>query len=243
MNELILQNLPDLPFDIEESINQLRVNLSFCGDQIRTVMITSSVPNEGKSFITLNLWRLLASLGNRVLLIDCDLRGSVIRTKYEIKSKEKLTGIAHYLSGQIELKEAIYKTNINNGYFMPVEATVANPAILLENQRFSTMIQQCSDLFDFILIDTPPLGSVADALRIAVHTDGTVLVIQGGKTSRKLVENTVYQLRRTGTKLLGIVLNRVYTDRRGSYYYKKYYHQGYYNKNYQNMKSGKPGKT
>ena len=87
MNELILQNLPDLPFDIEESINQLRVNLSFCGDQIRTVMITSSVPNEGKSFITLNLWRLLASLGNRVLLIDCDLRGSVMRTKYEIKSK------------------------------------------------------------------------------------------------------------------------------------------------------------
>lgn len=117
MNELTIQNLPELPFNVEEAINQLRVNLGFCGDQIKTVMITSSVPNEGKSFITIHLWKMMAELGSRVLLIDCDLRKSELRTKYGIGSKEKLTGIAHYLAGKIELEQAIYATNIENGFF------------------------------------------------------------------------------------------------------------------------------
>ena len=97
MNHLTIQHLPELPFDMEESVNQLRVNLGFCGDQIKTVVITSSIPNEGKSFIAIYLWKMLAELGSRVLLIDCDLRKSEMRTKYGIGSTEKITGIAHYL--------------------------------------------------------------------------------------------------------------------------------------------------
>ena len=89
MNHLTIRHLPELPFDVEESINQLRVNLGFCGDQIKTVVITSSIPNEGKSFIAVYLWKMLAELGSRVLLIDCDLRKSEMRTKYGISSAEK----------------------------------------------------------------------------------------------------------------------------------------------------------
>ena len=167
MNHLTIQHLPELPFDMEESINQLRVNLGFCGDQIKTVVITSSIPNEGKSFIAVYLWKMLAELGSRVLLIDCDLRKSEMRTKYGISSAEKITGIAHYLAGKVELQDAVYETNIPNGYMIPLSAPVANPSILLENPRFSEMIETCAGKFDYVLIDTPPLESVADTLHIA----------------------------------------------------------------------------
>lgn len=231
MNHLTIQYLPELPFEVEESINQLRVNLGFCGDRIKTVMITSSVPNEGKSFIAIHLWRMLAELGSRVLLIDCDLRLSEMRTKYGISSAEKLTGIVHYLAGKVELQDAVYATNIPNGFFMPVAASVANPTILLENPRFTEMIETCARQFDYILIDTPPLESVADALRIALHTDGVVMVVRSGQTSRKLVADAVDKLKRTGVPILGLVLNRVGVNQKGSAYYKRYYH-GYYSKEY-----------
>lgn len=228
MNELTIKNLPELPFDVAESINQLRVNLGFCGDQIRTIMITSSVPNEGKSFISVNLWKMLADLGSRVLLIDGDLRNSELRTKYGISSENRITGMAHYLSGKVELKDAIYATNISNGFLLPLNTTIANPTILLENERFSLMMDQCAQLFDYVLIDTPPLGSVADALKIATHADGTVLVVRSGETARKVVNDSVNLLKRTGTPLLGLVLNRAGVDRQGSYYYKRYYRYGGY---------------
>ena len=104
MNKLIIQNLPELPFDVEEAINQLRVNLGFCGDQIKTIMVTSSLPNEGKSFIAVYLWKMLAGLGSSTLLIDCDLRKSEMRAKYGISSTEKITGIAHYLAGKVSCR-------------------------------------------------------------------------------------------------------------------------------------------
>ena len=231
MNHLTIQHLPELPFDMEESINQLRVNLGFCGDQIKTVVITSSIPNEGKSFIAVHLWKMLAELGSRVLLIDCDLRKSEMRTKYGISSAEKITGIAHYLAGKVELQDAVYETNIPNGYMIPLSAPVANPSILLENPRFSEMIETCAGKFDYVLIDTPPLESVADTLHIAAHADGTVLVVRSGRTSRKLVSDAVDKLKRAGASILGLVLNRVEMKQKGGYYYKRYYY-GYYGKGY-----------
>ena len=72
MKELTIHNLQKLPFNVEEAINQLRVNLSFCGDQIKVIMVTSSLPDEGKSFVTIHIWKMLAELGSRVLLIGCD---------------------------------------------------------------------------------------------------------------------------------------------------------------------------
>ena len=232
MKNLSIQNLPALTFDVEEAINQLRVNLGFCGDQIKTVMITSSVPDEGKSFIAIRLWKLLAELGNRVLLIDCDLRNSEMRIKYNISSTEKITGIAHYLAGKVELQDAIYETNVLNGFMIPLANPVINPLILLENQRFADMMKACAGKFDYVLIDTPPLGSVADALNVAPHCDGTVLVVRSGATPRKLVDNSVQLLKRTETPLLGIVLNRADMNSKSNMYYHRYYRASYYYNSY-----------
>ena len=234
MNHLTIQHLPELPFEIEEAVNQLRVNLGFCGDQIKTVMITSSVPNEGKSFITMQLWRMMAEVGSRVLLIDCDLRNSEMRRKYEVRilRNEKLVGVPHYLAGQAAIEDVIYKTNIPNGYMIPVTSAIANPTILLESPNFTRMLEYCAERFTYVLVDTPPLGSVADALNIARHCDGSVLVVRSGETPRKVVLNSVQQLKRTDTPLLGVVLNRANVDSKSSLYYHRYYKSGYYYKNY-----------
>ena len=236
MKEIEINKLPDLPFDVIEALNQLRINLGFCGDQIKTIMVTSSVPNEGKSFVTLQLWKMIAEVGTPAVLIDCDLRNSEMRRKYGIRSvrNEKLMGVPHYLAGQAEIDEVICKTNVPNGYMIPVTSAIANPTILLESPNFTRMLEYCAERFTYVLVDTPPLGSVADALNIARHCDGSVLVVRSGETPRKVVLNSVQQLKRTDTPLLGVVLNRANVDSKSSLYYHRYYKSGYYYKNYGN---------
>ena len=234
MKELELNKIPDLPFDVTEALNQLRINLGFCGDQIKTIMVTSSVPNEGKSFVTMQLWKMIAEVGTPAILIDCDLRNSEIRRKYGVRilRNEKLVGVPHYLAGQAEIEDVIYKTNVPNGYMIPVTSAIANPTILLESPRFARMLEYCAEHFAYVLVDTPPLGNVADALNIARHCDGSVLVVHGGETPRKMVLNSVQQLKRTDTPLLGVVLNRANVDSKSNLYYHRYYKSGYYYKSY-----------
>lgn len=224
MNSLVINDFPELSFETNEAINQLRINLSFCGANVKTIVITSSVPNEGKSFIALNLWRAIAELGNRVLIVDCDLRNSEMRTKHAISGLDKGSGITYFLAGRLSLNDTVYRTNIPNGYMIPMGTPVTNPAILLEDPLFERMLQECRNTFDYIILDTPPIGSVADALKIAALSDGSVLVIRADDTPRKIVMDSVQQLRRTGKPLLGTVLNRVETNKKSSHYY--YYGYG-----------------
>lgn len=227
MKYLEVTNLPELPFDVSEAINQLRVNLSFAGADIKSVVVTSSIPNEGKSFIALGLWRALANVGKRVLLIDGDLRLSQLRTVYGLMTKDSFVGIAHLLSRQADIPDVIYKTNVPNGYILPVTTDIADPTNLLESERFSILLKNCKETFDIIIVDTPPLGSVADALNITRKCDGSILVVRSGYTKKKIVTESVLSLRRTGKPLFGIVLNRVDTSRKGgAYYYNDYYQYG-----------------
>lgn len=237
MKKLELRKLPQLPFEVSEAVNQLRVNLSFCGSDVKVIMVTSGDPNEGKSFVTVQLWRMIAELGTPAVLIDCDFRKSEMRSKYAMATSGNLIGGVHYLAGKAELDDVIYETNVPNGYIIPVAKTVTNPAILLESERFTQMVKHCRQRYGVVLIDTPPLGSVADALNIATHCDGTVLVLRGSETPRKLAMDAVRQLKRTEVPLLGVVLNRVQVDSKSNLYYKRYYKSGYYYKGYGNEKS------
>ena len=232
MKKITINKMPELPFEVSEALNQMRINLSFCGNDIKTIMITSSAPNEGKSFIAMQLWKMTAELGTPTLIIDCDLRKSALRAKYGFSASEQITGCVHYLAGKAELNDVIYETNIPNAYIIPVAKTVSNPTILLENERFGKMIEECRKKFGTIIIDTPPLGSVADAMNIATYCDGTVLVVRSGDTPRKAVDDSVQMLRRTEVPLLGIVLNRADIDGKSNLYYRRYYKSGYYYKGY-----------
>ncbi|MDO4193992.1 MAG: CpsD/CapB family tyrosine-protein kinase [Erysipelotrichaceae bacterium] len=228
MKHLYLDKMPELPFQIAEAMNQLRINLGFSGENVRTIMITSSTPNEGKSFVAVQLWKMLAEVGNRTLLIDCDLRNSEMRNKYGLRAEDGMIGIEHFLAGKSDIEDVIFETDIENGYMIPVVTNIANPTILLECKKFSDMINVTKQNFDYVLIDTPPLGSVADALTVAGYCDGSLLVVRSGDTPRKLIENSVQLLQRTETPMLGMVLNRADTGRKGNgYYYNHYYRYGY----------------
>lgn len=240
MKSLTINNFSELPFDVAEAINQLRVNLSFTDANIKKIVVTSSIPNEGKSFLALCLWRAMAQTGKKVLFVDCDLRLSEIKDIYDIQTSDAFFGIAHVLSGQCAVQDVMYKTNIPNAYMIPSANAVSNPATLLESEHFKEVLDQVADVFDYVIIDTPPIGTVADALTIGKVADGNILVVRSGFTKKVLVRDTIERLKVTNQPLLGIVLNRVDVSRNSSYYYKGY---GSYYGNYDPDKQKKKKKA
>ena len=228
MRTLLVQDMPEPPYFVSEALNQLRISLSFAGENVKTIMITSSIPNEGKSYVTMELWRMIAEVGNNALLIDADMRNSEICNEFDLHVDGEMNGIAHVLAGKCAINEAIYATNIRNGYIIPVERHISNPINLLEGRLFKSMIEACKKEFDYILVDCPPIGVVADALNIGPKTDGCLFIVRSGFTSRKEIENSLNLLNRAGVPLIGTVLNRADTSRKGAYYYNKYYRYGDY---------------
>lgn len=191
-----------------EGLNQLKINLSFCGKDIKTIMITSTIAGEGKSSVAFNLAQILSENGKKVVLVDCDLRKSVMVAKYHIRRLYK--GMSHYLSGQEKLENIIYATE-NSGFFIvPAGPHTLDPTNLLDSDTFRKFIETIKEEFDYIILDAPPLGLVMDAAIIGQCTDGALLVIEQGKIKRKLVQNVIKQLNRSNIRILGAVLNKVH---------------------------------
>ena len=230
MNTKHFKHIPELPFAVAEALNRLRVNVRFCGEDIRKIMVISSVPNEGKSFISINLWKLLAESGEKCVFVDGDLRKSVIKERYQLggESDGEVKGISHYLSGHIALKDAIYHTDFPNADIVPLFTAVTNPSILLESERFAEMLDELAKEYRYVIVDAAPLTAVADGERIASLCDGALMVVRAGDTSRKLLQRSIAQIERAGCPLIGVVLNRV--EGKGSGYYSKYGRYGRYGK-------------
>ncbi len=218
---------PQLPYSVEESINRLRINISFLGSDIRKIMIVSSEPNEGKSFLALNLWNQMAESGEKTLLIDADMRNSSMHVQYDMKRADgkEIKGTSHYLAGNAELDEVLMHTKYGEGDIIPNIENVVNPSMLLETQKFDTLLKEMGEKYRYVFIDAPPLGMVSDAERIGNMCDGAILCVRSGVTSKGIVRESVRQLERAGCPLLGVVLNRV-NESKGSYYH------GYYGKKY-----------
>ena len=164
-----------------------------------------------------------------MVLVDADLRRSVMRARHQLSvegDSKKANGLTHYLAGNASLDDVLYETDQENGFMVPTFRTVANPTLLLQNPRFNEMMDKLGEKFDIVLIDTPPLNSVADGLQIAAHCDGALLVVRGGVTPRRIVASSIAQLKSVSCPLLGTVLNRVEMNRNPYYY--KYSKYGYY---------------
>ena len=149
----------------EEAIKTLRTNLLFMGKQVQTVMFTSCYPNEGKSDIALSLAREIGNAGKRVLLVDADIRKSVYVTRYGIRKKVK--GLTQYLSGQVEKQLIIYQTNFQNLDIIFAGPVAPNPSELLGESIFGEMLEELKMRYDYILLDTPPIGNLIDAAVVA----------------------------------------------------------------------------
>lgn len=231
MSRMILERLDELDYGVTEALRTLKTNIQFCGDNIKVIMVTSSVPNEGKSTVTIDLARSMAESGQRVLCIDCDIRKSVLvgRMGAHLENNGISYGLSYYLSGQKKLNEVLYETNVENMDIIFAGRVVPNPTEILGNHYFVKMLEELRPKYDIILLDAPPLGAVIDAAVIAPHADGALLVIQQREVSRRLIKNVKKQLENTGVKILGAVLNKVEIEKQGYGYYKGYYKEYYGN--------------
>ncbi len=229
-----LEKLEKLGYGKKEAFNSLRTNLSFCGPDIQIITFTSCTPDEGKSSIVMELGRAVAEDGKKVLIIDADLRKSVLVGRHQAKSEAgSIKGLSHYLSGQAKLADVLCETNIENLNIIFAGRTTPNPTELLGNRYFDEMIMYARENYDIILIDSPPLGSVIDTAVIAPKCDGAVVVVEANKCSYRFIQDIIKQLEVTECKILGVVLNKVKIEKGGYYnrYYKRYYksyYRGYY---------------
>lgn len=218
----------ELPYALEEAVNRLRVNVGFLGNDIKKIMIISSEPNEGKSFVSMNLWKQMSMAGEKSLLIDCDMRNSVIMRDYDIRdiNNGKIKGTSHYLSDSSKIEDVICQTVYENGDILPNVDNIVNPSMLLENKKFDDMLKYGEENYRYVFIDAPPLELVSDGESIASKCDGAILCIRGSVTSKTIVKNSINRLERAGCPILGVVLNRVNSSKKGygKYYGKKYYY-------------------
>lgn len=221
-NKIIFNNLEEMDYGRREAFNSLRTNLQFCGADLKTILFTSCSPNEGKSTITFELARSMAENKKKVVLVDADLRKSVMLGRYKAQATDKkVGGLSHYLSKQAKISDVLYETNIPGFDIILTGPLSPNPTELLGGKLFVELLEMLRASYDMVIIDSPPLGSVIDAAVIAPYCDGAVLVIESNATSHRLAVNVKKQLEMADCKILGAVLNKV--KRENSRYYYKYY--------------------
>lgn len=221
--------IPDnMDYRTSEAYRTLRTNVLFCGEEINAIAVTSCTPGEGKSEVSFRLAESLAETDRKILYIDADLRRSVFSKRYQVTQEVK--GLSHYLSGQEELGAVVCATNISNLHVILPGPVPPNPSELLGNEHFRQLMEKTHALYDYIIIDTPPLGSVIDAAVVAKECDGAMLVIENDAISYKMAQKVERQLERSGCPILGAVLNKV--DVRAKGYYGKYYYSKYYGGDY-----------
>ena len=211
-------------YNYKESIKTLRTNIQFCGSSIRAIMFTSSLPDEGKSDVSFALAESLAQIGKKTVLIDADIRKSVLVARYQLKCE--VAGLSQYLSGQKTLEDVVYQTNEENLSVIFAGPYSPNPAELLEEELCGRMFEALRSYYDYIIVDTPPMANLIDGAIVASHCDGAVLVIESGAISYRLEQRVTSQLEKSGCRILGSVLNKV--DVHTKSYYGKYGRYGRY---------------
>ena len=219
----------DASHEFGEAFRALRTSLVFSSgaEGTRVIGVTSAQPLEGKTTTACNMAIVLAYGGSRVLLIDADMRRPSVSRTLGIENN---IGLSHLLTGQATARQAIRRTDIQNLWVMTAGATPPNPSELLASDRMKTLISMVqTGPFDWVIIDTPPVLAVTDAVIVAPWVSGMVFVIRSEMTQRRLAERAVETLMTSRPRILGAVLNRVDIVR-NKYYYSRYY--GYKYKNY-----------
>ena len=225
---------------LEEYYNSIRTNIQFSGRNLKVIALTSAQSGEGKSTTSVNLAISFARAGFRTLLIDADTRNSVMSGTF--KSNERYQGLTSFLSGNAELSDVICDTSIDNLMILPAGQVPPNPTSLIQNDNFKSMIETVRGLYDYVIIDTPPLGLVIDAAILAHHSDASLLVVKAGADKRRTVTKLKEQLEQSGAVFLGVILNKydIHLDKYGSYgSYGGYGSYGNYGKSDEKSKNGR----
>ena len=146
MNKIKMDSIQEIPYAVEESINRLRINVSFLGNEIKKIMVVSTLPNEGKSFVTMQIWKQMANAGIKSVLVDADMRNSVLVKKNDMERQDgkEMKGLTNYLAGDFSLDEVTYESPFENGDIIPNVENINNPSMLLEVDKFGNMLNELS---------------------------------------------------------------------------------------------------
>ena len=220
---------------IAEAYRSLRINLQFlANDKAKKVFVISSPSaSEGKSLTTSNLGISFARGGSKTLIIDCDLRKSVMHKYFEVERKP---GLTNYLYGEVELNDIIHDVDVDNLFIITAGSSPSNPAGLLASEKMRKLLEELRPQFDFILIDTPPILVCSDSRILGEVADGMIGIVKVESTNARALNHSIEMTNHLNIEIVGIILNQVefrfgrayyYTYR----YYKPYsYYSGYYYK-------------
>jgi capsular exopolysaccharide synthesis family protein len=218
-------NLPEPDYNTREAFNSLRTNLKFSGRDLKVILLTSCLPDEGKTETAIQLARAMGGDGQKVVVVDADLRKSVLLGQMRLEIEGDALGLTHYLTGQAGKSDILYETDLPGVDIILAGHSTPDPTALLGSPVFGELLADLRKDYDMVLIDSPPLGAVIDGAVIAPACDGAVLVVETHRISFKFLQDVKKQLDLAGCRTLGVVLNKVVPEKRGSY---NRYYQGYY---------------
>jgi non-specific protein-tyrosine kinase len=227
---------------VAEAFRSLRTNMQFASvDQpLHTVLVTSPTPEDGKSTIATNLAVILAQSGNKVAIIDADLRRPRVHKVVGLPNRQGISNL--FVQSQVSLNGTLQQTDLAGLMVMTSGSLPPNPAELLGSEKMFDILYQVKESADLIVLDSPPVLAVTDAVVLAPRVDGVLLVVKPGKTKMLACRQAVEQLRRVGANVLGVVLNDVEV-RRSRYNYKYNYYKGYYYSYHKYYGPSEPEKT
>lgn len=219
---LVTQNDPKNP--AAEAYRVIRTGIQFAqaGKELQTIALTSCTPNEGKSTAIANLAVVLTQAGKSVLLIDCDMRNPTVHKNFNLSNK---VGLSSCISMGTALSDAVQKTSIEGLYALTGGVIPPNPSELLGSEQMKNVLQRAKEQYDYVLIDTPPVMPVTDALIVGRFVDGMILVIASAEVKVEMARDVKNQLVNAGANILGVVLNKVRSEHHG-YGYGYYYYYG-----------------
>lgn len=223
MNEIIVHSKPKSP--ISEAYRSLRTNIQFSNidKQIKTIMITSATPREGKTLTLANLAVSMVQNGDRVLVVDCDMRKPRLHKVFNISN---LHGLSDYLAGNNTIDEYIQKLDVMDMDVITAGWIPSNPSELLHSKKMKNLVEELRERYDFILFDTPPVAPVTDAVVMSHYIDGVVMVIASGQVDIEMAKKVKDSLSMVGMNIIGVVLNKI--TEKDLRKYQSYYHYYYY---------------
>ena len=226
-----MKNVVDLYYNtntsIRDSVKTLRANIQFAslkGD-IKTVVLTSVIPNEGKTTLSCFLGISMAETGKKTVIVEGDYRHPMVAKNFKI-TEEEVNDTKSEKSVNANLK----KTDINNLWILDMKTRVSNPVELICSESYVNMVKKLREDFDFVIFDTPPLGAFIDAAHIASQVDATILVIKQGQVERRAAKAVLMQLEKANANVIGSVINNVNVKKISYYNYYHYYSNKYYAK-------------
>jgi polysaccharide biosynthesis transport protein len=220
--------LVDSPASPEaEALRTLRTSISLLGHEsdFRSFLFTSAIPSEGKTFVAINFALSLAQQGLETVIVDADLREPQVETA--LRSEGENVGLSDLLSGQIDLHDAVQATRHDNLIVLPAGRRAPDPGKLLGNKQFEKIVESLLREFDRVVIDSPPVNAVSDALLVAASAHATCLVVRAGKTPKRAIRRAINQLNVAHASLAGFVFNRLPIQGRSAGYYYYYYGERY----------------